>query len=82
MTSAFRDHSVSVRSLPDPSVSLLRGTPRTRCEVVGLSEEAEETAGVRLTMRAGGLGGTRREKTVVQARGFFPLRWLVLPPSR
>jgi hypothetical protein len=36
MTSAFRDHSVSVRSLADPSVSL----------------EAEERAGVCLTQRA------------------------------
>ena len=52
MTSAFRDHSVSVRSLADPSLSLLRGTPRARCDVVGLSEEAEERAGVRLTQRA------------------------------
>lgn len=51
MTSAFRDHSVSVRSLTDPSVSLLRGTPRAGCDVVDLSEEAEERAGVRLTMR-------------------------------
>jgi hypothetical protein len=52
MTSAFRDHSVSVRSLAHPSVSLLRGTPRAGCDVVGLSEEAEEMAGVRLTQRA------------------------------
>jgi hypothetical protein len=52
MTSAFRDHSVSVRALTDPSLSLPRGTPRAGCDVVDLSEEAEERAGVRLTQRA------------------------------
>ena len=52
MTSAFRDHSVSVRSLGDPSLSLLRGTLRAGCDVVHLSDEAEEMAGVRLTQRA------------------------------
>ena len=35
----------------------------------------------RLTMRAGGLGGTRREKTAVSARRFCPFRQLVPPPS-
>ena len=35
-----------------------------------------------LTMRAGGLGGTRREKAAATARSFFPFRELVLPPSR
>jgi hypothetical protein len=29
---------------------------------------------VRPTKRAGGLGGTRREKTAVSARSFFPFR--------
>ena len=51
MTSAFRDHSVAVRFLADPSLSLLRGTPRAGCDVVDLSEEAEERTGVRLTQR-------------------------------
>ena len=34
------------------------------------------------TMRAGGLGGTRRVRAAVPARSFVPFRELVRPPSR